>query len=285
MALWWKGPQNATPSENDRGRNVKYSLAQRALAECFGTAALVLVGPGAVIATLTVGGKAAPSITESDRLGIAFAFGFIVMVLVYGIGKVSGCHINPAVTFALAVSKRMPWKDVPLYWISQFVGAVIGAFGVWAVFGGNAVTLGMGQTHFAADASTNYFVQAALAEALGTGLLMFAILGIVDSRSPGMLAGIVIGGAIIANILVFGPVTGASLNPARAFGPELVQAIAGGATFWNQFVPVYLVPGLVGAAGAALIYDFLADPRLVEEPVIPAVSHEDAVNADSQKLP
>jgi len=176
-----------------------YSLSQRALAECFGTAALVLVGPGAVIATLILAGNATPPVREGDLLGIAFAFGFIIMVLVYAIGKVSGCHINPAVTFGLAVTKRMPWHDVPVYVIAQFVGAVIGAFGVWGLFGANAVTLGMGQTHFPADASANLFFQAALAEALGTGLLMFAILGITDSRSPGMLAGIVIGGAIVGH--------------------------------------------------------------------------------------
>ncbi|HEY8855306.1 MAG TPA: MIP/aquaporin family protein [Candidatus Dormibacteraeota bacterium] len=262
-----------------------YSMPQRALAECFGTAALVLVGPGSVIATLTLAGNATPAVTEADLVGIGLAFGLIIMVLVYAIGKVSGCHINPAVTFAFAVTKRMPWKDVPLYLTSQYIGAVIGAFALWGVFGANAVTLGMGQTHFSADASTSYFIQAMLAEAIGTGLLIFAILGIVDSRSPGMLAGIVIGGAVVAIILIFGPVTGASLNPARAFGPELVQAIAGGATFWTQYVPVYLVPGLVGAAGAAFLYDFLANPRLVEEPVIEAVSHEDPIAADPRPLP
>jgi glycerol uptake facilitator len=256
-----------------------YSTFQKALAEVFGTAALVLVGPGSVIATLTLAGKAVPAVTEADLLAISFAFGFIITALVYAIGKVSGCHINPAVTFALAVTKRMPWREVPLYWISQYIGAVIGAFAIWGVFGSNAVTFGMGQTHFAADATTTYFMQAALAEALGTGLLIFAILGIVDSRSPGTLAGLVIGGAVVGIILIFGPITGASLNPARAFGPELVQAIAGGATFWTQYVPVYLIPGFVGAAGAAFLYDFLANPRLVQEPVIEAVSHEDAVPA------
>ncbi|MEA2655285.1 MAG: glycerol uptake facilitator protein [Chloroflexota bacterium] len=256
-----------------------YSTFQRAVAEVFGTAALVLVGPGSVIATLTLAGKAVPAVTEADLLAISFAFGFIITALVYAIGKVSGCHINPAVTFALAVTKRMPWREVPMYWISQYIGAVIGAFAIWGVFGSNAVAFGMGQTHFAADASTTFFLQAALAEALGTGLLIFAILGIVDSRSPGTLAGIVIGGAVVGIILIFGPITGASLNPARAFGPELVQAIAGGATFWTQYVPVYLIPGFVGAAAAAFLYDFLANPRVVEEPVIEAVSHEETVPA------
>ena len=84
-------------------------------------------------------------------------------------------------------------------------------------------------------------------------MLMFAILGIVDSRSPGDFAGIVIGGVVVAIIMVVGPITGASLNPARAFGPELVSAIGGGATHWNQLIPVYVLPGLVGAALAAFV--------------------------------
>ena len=256
-----------------------HSMSQRALAEAFGTAALVLVGPGSVIATLTLAGKAAPAVTEADLLAISFAFGFIITALVYAIGKVSGCHINPAVTFALAVTKRFHWREVPIYWAAQYIGAIIGAFAIWGVFGANAVTFGMGQTHFAADASTSYYMQAALAEALGTGLLIFAILGIVDSKSPTQLAGIVIGGAVVGIILIFGPITGASLNPARAFGPELVQAIAGGATFWTQYVPVYLVSGFIGAAGAAFLYDFLANPRLVERPIIEAVTHDDSPRA------
>jgi glycerol uptake facilitator protein len=207
-----------------------YTMRQRALAEVLGTAALVLVGPGSVIATLRLAGTKAP-FTEADLLSIAFAFGFIITALVYSLGKVSGCHINPAVTFALAATKRFPWREVPVYWASQYVGAIIGALGIWAVFGQDAVNFGMGQTKFAADASGTYYIEAAVAEFLGTGLLLLAILGIVDSKSPTQLAGIVIGGAVVGIILIFGPITGASLNPARAFGPELVQAIAGGTTF------------------------------------------------------
>ena len=249
-----------------------YSMSQRALAEFFGTAALVLVGPGSVIATLTLAGKAVPAVTEADLLGISFAFGLIITALVYALGKVSGCYINPAVTFALAASKRFPWKEVPVYWVAQYLGAILGAFAIWGVFGSNAVTFGMGQTHFAANASTTYYLQAALAEFLGTGLLLLAIMGIVDAKSPTQLAGIVIGGAVVGIILVFGPVTGASLNPARAFGPELVQAIAGGSTFWSQYLPVYLIPGLAGAAAATFLYDFLANPRVVERPIREAVT-------------
>ncbi len=88
-----------------------------------------------------------------------------------------------------------------------------------------------------------------------------------------------IGGAVVGIILIFGPVTGASLNPARAFGPELVQAIAGGTTFWSEYVPVYLVSGFIGAAAAAFLYDFLANPRLVARPIIEAVTHEETARA------
>jgi glycerol uptake facilitator protein len=116
-----------------------YSKTQRALAEVLGTAALVLVGPGSVVATLELAGKAVPAVTESDLLGIRFAFGFIITALVYAIGKVSGCHINPAVTFALAATKRIPWRDVPLYWQAQWVRAVLGAFVIWSALGHNAV--------------------------------------------------------------------------------------------------------------------------------------------------
>src|SRR3977135_368476 len=257
-----------------------YSTFQKELATVFVNGALVLVGPGSVIATLTLAGKAVPAVTEADLLAISFAFGFIITALVYAIGKVSGCHINPAVTFALAVTKRFPWRELPVYWVAEYAGAILGAFAIWGVFGANAVTFGMGQTHFAADASSGYYLQAALAEALGTGLLLFAILRICDARSAGApLAGVVIGGAVVGIILVFGPVTGASLNPARAFGPELVQAIAGGTTFWTQYVPVYLVSGFVGAAGAAFLYDFLANPRLVERPIVEAGTHHDTARA------
>src|ERR1700716_2102750 len=249
-----------------------YSMSQRAVAEAFGTAALVLVGPGSVIATLTRAGKATPAVTEADLLGISVAFVFIITALVYAIGKVSGCHINPAVTFGLAATRRFPWKEVPVYWLAQVVGAIIGALAIWAAFGHQAVTLGLGQTSFADSTS---YLSAALAELIGTGLLLFAIMGIVDTRSPNDLAGLVIGGAVVGIILIFGPITGASLNPARALGPEIVSTLAGGPTHWAQYVPVYLVPGLVGAALACFAYDFMARPRVVETPIKEAVTHPD----------
>lgn len=256
---------------------MEHSLAQRALAETLGTALLVLVGPGSVVATLILAGDSTPAITGADLLGISFAFGLVITALVYAIGKVSGCHINPAVTFALAATKRFPWREVPAYWGAQVVGAVVGAFAIWAVFASNAIDLGMGMTSFNEHSST--WGQAIFAEGIGTFILMFAILGIVDARSPGDLAGIVIGGVVIAIIMIVGPITGASLNPARAFGPELVSAIGNGATHWNQLIPVYVLPGLAGAGLAAVLYDAVSTPRKVARPIKEAVTHPDPVDA------
>jgi glycerol uptake facilitator protein len=253
---------------------VEHSLSQRAFAEALGTALLVLVGPGSVVAALTLAGDSQPAITGADLLGISFAFGLIITALVYALGKVSGCHINPAVTFALAATKRFPWREVPTYVSAQVVGAVVGAFGIWAVFAGAGIDFGLGQTSFNEDTTT--WASAIFAEGIGTAILVFAILGIVDSRSPNELAGVVIGGAVVAIIMVIGPITGASLNPARAFGPELVTAIGGGPTQWAQLIPVYVLPGLAGAAIAAVAYDFLSTPRRIVAPIKEAVTTPDA---------
>ncbi len=252
-----------------------YSLGQRAVAESLGTAMLVLVGPGSVVATLALAGDSTPAVTGADLLGISFAFGFIIAAAVYALGKVSGCHINPAVTFALASTKRFPWREVPVYMAAQVVGAVVGAFAIWGVFASQAIDLGMGMTSFNEDTTT--WFSAILAEGLGTFMLMFAILGIVDGRSPTELAGLIIGGAVVAIIMVVGPITGASLNPARAFGPELVSAIGGGPTQWAQLIPVYVLPGLIGAGAAAFLYDVIANPRTVERPIKQAVTESDRV--------
>jgi glycerol uptake facilitator protein len=248
-----------------------HSLRQRVLGECLGTALLVLVGPGSVVATLKLANGA--PLSGADLLGISFAFGLVIAAMVYALGKVSGCHINPAVTFALATTKRFPWREVPAYWFGQVLGAVLGAFAIWALFAQQGIDLGMGQASF--DQSTTSWASAVFAEGIGTFILMFAILGIVDKRSPGDFAGLVIGGVVVAIIMIVGPLTGASLNPARAFGPELISAFGSGTTHWNQLIPVYILPGLVGAALAAFAYDFLATPRVVEQPIEEAVTHPD----------
>src|SRR5438445_7927528 len=125
-----------------------FSAAQRAFAEAIGTALLVFIGAGSVPAILLLEGGTKAPFSGADLGFISMAFGLIVIAVVYALGKVSGCHINPAVTFGLAVTKRFPWREVPTYWAAQVVGAVIGALAIWAVFAHTGIKLGMGMTSF-----------------------------------------------------------------------------------------------------------------------------------------
>src|SRR5436309_7430413 len=114
----------------------EHSTAQRGFAEMIGTALLVYVGAGSVPAILLLENGAKAPFSGGDLGMIAFAFGLIVTAMIYTVGKVSGCHINPAVTFALAATKRFPWREVPLYWGSQLVGATPGALAILATLAG-----------------------------------------------------------------------------------------------------------------------------------------------------
>src|SRR5205809_5741884 len=151
-----------------------FSAAQRLGAEAIGTGLLVFIGAGSVPAILLLEGGSKAPFSGADLGFIALAFGLIVVAMIYTIGKVSGCHINPAVTFALAATKRFPWREVPVYWASQFLGAVIGGFAIWAAFGHTGIDLGMGQTSF--NEASTHWGQAIFAEGIGTFMLMFAIL-------------------------------------------------------------------------------------------------------------
>src|SRR5881296_3992009 len=116
----------------------EHHVSQRLFAEFIGTALLVFIGAGSVPAILLLESGTKAPFSGADLGFISMAFGLIVVAMVYTVGKISGCHINPAVTFALAVTKKFPWREVPVYWIAQYVGAVIGAFGIWGVYGANA---------------------------------------------------------------------------------------------------------------------------------------------------
>src|SRR5437763_4791918 len=148
-----------------------FSTAQRAFAEAVGTALLVFIGAGSVPAILLLEGGTKAPFSGADLGFISMAFGLVVIALVYTVGKVSGCHINPAVTFGLAVTKRFPWREVPTYWVAQVIGAVIGALGIWAVFAHTGIKLGMGMTSF--NQHTTTWGSAIFAEGIGTAMLMF----------------------------------------------------------------------------------------------------------------
>jgi glycerol uptake facilitator protein len=161
---------------------------RRLLAEAIGTAILVLFGAGSVVAALTLGGG------ELDYAGlgmVAITFALAIALAIYAFGNTSGAHLNPAVTVSLAAVGRFPWSEVPAYIGAQLAGGLVGAALIWAAFGGDAVDLGMGQTSIADG--TNY-LQAIVAEAIGTFLLVTAIMALaVDKRAPGGWAGLMIG--------------------------------------------------------------------------------------------
>ena len=205
------------------------TLLQKLVAEALGTALLVLIGAGSVTATQTIAAGSGAKFSEADLGIISFAFAFIIMAMIFAIGKISGCHINPAVTIALALTGRIDWLTGVMYIIAQFVGAVVGALGIVAMFGTGAATNSiLGVTSYGSSVSP---VQAIVAEGIGTFILVFTIYGVaVDPRAPAGWAALGIGLIVAGVIFVVGPVTGAALNPARAFGTTFVQAVFGGKT-------------------------------------------------------
>ena len=233
-------------------------IVRRLAAEMLGTGLLVLFGAGSVVATLTVGKG------HLDYAGLGFislAFAIVVALVVYGFGPVSGAHINPAVTIALAVTRRFPWGEVVPYVVAQLVGGFLGGLLVVASFGTRAVDLGMGATTLGSGVP---YWQGIVAEALGTFILLFAVMGLaVDARAPLGWAGLMIGLAVALEILLIGPLTGGSVNPARTFGPYLTLTVFGGSVPWSQF-GVYVAGPLVGGVVAVLVYDFVAQSRTAE---------------------
>jgi glycerol uptake facilitator protein len=234
-------------------------LLRRLLAEAIGTGILVLFGAGSVVAALTLGDGE----LEYAGLGmVAITFALAIAVAIYAFGNTSGAHLNPAVTVALAAVRRFPWSDVPTYVGAQLIGALVGAALIPAIFGSDAIDLGSGQTSISDGTS---YVQAIVAEALGTFLLVTAIMALaVDRRAPGGWAGLMIGLAVAAAILLIGPLTGGSLNPARTFGPLVVAAVGGGDAFWGD-LPAYVIGPVLGGILAAVAYDAVARPRELDE--------------------
>jgi len=192
-----------------------------------------------------------------DLAGLALAHAFILAVLIYALGGTSGAHFNPAVTFALWSIKKISTPNAIVYVICQCIGGILGALVVLLLFKDVGDAVNYGATAINGEVLQNGSVWLGLlAEAIGTFLLMYAIMGLaVNPRGEAALAGLGIGAALGVAVIVFGPATGAGLNPARWLGP----AVASGRVddFW-----IYIVGPLVGAIAAALAYRaFILDPR------------------------
>ncbi|MGI4817099.1 MAG: aquaporin [Janthinobacterium lividum] len=214
-------------------------MIKKFAAELIGTAVLVLFGCGAaVLAGFDVVGQ----------LGIALAFGFAIVAMAYGIGPVSGCHVNPAVSLGAFIAGRMSAKDMVIYWIAQFIGAVLGAFILASIAKTGFAQLG--QNGFDAGSPGGYGLQAALIfEIVATAVFLIAILGVTGAKGHGAFAGVSIGITLALIHIVGIQVTGVSVNPARSFGPAL---LAGGQAMSQLWV--FIVAPLIGGAIGGLLF-------------------------------
>lgn len=213
------------------------SLARRCFAEGLATFALVFAGCGAIVVDAQRGGTLGST-------GIAAAFGLVIMAMIYATGHLSGAHINPAVSVAFSASRHFPAREVAAYVPAQLAGAVAGALLLRLVWHGTPADLGATVPSVGAGSALVY-------ETVMTGFLMFVIMAVAtDTRAIGAAAAIAIGGTIALDSLFGGGVTGASMNPARSFGPALV------AGEWHDFW-IYVVGPLLGALAAAFAYQLV----------------------------
>jgi aquaporin NIP len=210
-------------------------LTRPLLAEALGTFALVFAGAGAIVVDART--------HALGHVGVAIAFGLVIMVMIYAVGHVSGAHFNPAVTFAFALTRHFPWRGAALYWCAQIVGAVTAAVLIRASLGTDA--------HLGATLPSGSQTQSFVWELVLTFFLMFVIVAVAtDTRAVGEAAAIAIGGTVGLDAMFGGPISGASMNPARSIGP----AVVGGDlhALW-----LYIVAPPIGAALGALTYQFV----------------------------
>jgi len=239
------------------------TLAKRSIAEAVGTLLLVYFGAGAAAITLMIAHGTSPATPFNIGIGqlgglgdwfaIGITFGIVIAAVIYALGRVSGAHINPAVTIALLATKRFPAGDAVAYIIAQCIGAAIGSLLFFLTVGMDAVTIGgLGAT---APFPGIAYGQAILIEILATFVLMLVIMGVaVDERAPPGFAGLIIGLTVAGMITMAGNISGASLNPARTFGPYLMDLLLGGSNLW-VFFPIYVIGPVIGALAAAVFYD------------------------------
>jgi aquaporin Z len=222
----------------------------KALAEFIGTFALVFFGCGAAV----IGGMGTGA-TAVNLLGIASAFGFAIVAMAYGIGPISGCHVNPAVSFGVMVAGRMTVADMITYWVAQVAGAIVGALVLYIILSGKAQGWngGLGQNGWGAGYLGEYGMLSALVfEIVGTFLFLVTILGVTHPFTPAGFAGLAIGLALVAIHLVGINVTGTSVNPARSIGPALVGIGSNPGAVAQLWL--FIIAPLIGAGLAGLLY-------------------------------
>jgi len=214
------------------------NIWRRAGAEMFGAYALVTAGCGAIVVNATT--------NALGHVGIALTFGLVIVVMVASTGHLSGAHLNPAVTLAFTLTRHFPWRETPVYIAAQLMGAAAGAWTLRALFGLEA--------NLGATLPSGSPMQSLLLEILLTAALMFVIVAVAtDTRAVGELAALAIGFTVAANALWGGPISGASMNPARSFGPAWAAGV-----WQDQWI--YWVGPIAGAILGALAYQLLRAP-------------------------
>lgn len=213
-------------------------IFRRVLAECIGTYALVTAGCGAIMVNSSTG--------TLGHTGVAVTFGLVIMVMIAATGHLSGAHFNPAVTVAFALTRHFAWRDVPVYIGGQLAGATLGAITLRALLGHIA---SLGATMPSGSVSQSLGV-----EILLSAVLMFVIMAVAtDTRAVGQLAALSIGATVALDALWAGPISGASMNPARSLGPALVAGL------WaDQWL--YIVGPITGAVIGATLYQLIRTP-------------------------
>jgi aquaporin NIP len=227
---------------------VRPGLARRAAAEGLAAFALVFAGCGAIVTNAEYG-------EALGAVGVALTFGLIIMVMVYATGHLSGAHINPAVTLAFTVTRHFPGRDAVAYIGAQLAGATVGAAVLLAVWTEQPADLGATVPSIAAGSALVY-------EVVLTAFLMFVIMAVAtDTRAVGAAAAIAIGGTVGLDALFAGAVTGASMNPARSFGPALM------AGQWDDFW-LYIVGPVLGAVLGAVAYQAVRGDSALPAPAL-----------------
>ncbi len=218
------------------------TLIRRALAEAVGTFALVFAGCGAIMVDSQTGAL--------GHAGIAVSFGLVVMAMIYAFGHVSGAHFNPAVTVAFTLARHLSWRVAVTHVLAQLVGAIAAAAALRGILG---ATADLGSTAPSGSAGQSFALEVVL-----TAFLMLVIVAVAtDTRAVGEAAAIAIGGTVALGAMVGGPISGASMNPARSIGPAFVSGALD--SLW-----VYVLAPLLGAAIGAGVYE-LSRERTVAE--------------------
>lgn len=225
--------------------NRSRTLAPPYLAEALGTFALVFAGPGAAAVNTASGGAV-------SGVGVGISFGLIVMAMIFAIGHISGCHINPAITIAMLVVRRITPEKAAGYIAAQLAGAVLAGLAIIAIVG-SAGDAGATTPHIGGTDAALW------SELILTFFLSFVVFSVAtDSRAQDEMAAVAIGGYVGFAATGWGPVANASMNPARSFGPAVA------ANVWDAHW-VYWVGPIVGSVVAALLYELLREPSAREE--------------------